>query len=110
MLVSSPYATNEVLKNLGKLPVIASATWVDLRCGLSQADDVVALDRPVIFESTKDRPILFTALASADVLLTLDRDDFASILGGTFYGLRIRLPFDFLEEERNAGRLRVPKQ
>ena len=61
-----------------------------------------------MFPTGKDRPILFTALAWSQVLLTLDRQDFIGLLGGTFYGLRIRPPFEFLEEERAAGRLLFP--
>jgi hypothetical protein len=68
-------------------------------------DDVVSLDRPVIFSASKDRPILFTALAWSNVLLTLDKADFVDILGGRFYGLDVLLPYDFLERERTAGRL-----
>jgi len=40
------------------------------------------------------------------VLLTLDRSDFGSMLGNTFYGLSILTPGMFLERERAAGRLR----
>ncbi len=68
-----------------------------------------SLDRPVAFAASKDRPILFTALAWSHILLTLDREDFANFLGGEFYGLRVRLPFDFLEEERAAGRLKISR-
>jgi hypothetical protein len=68
-------------------------------------DDVLTLDRAVVFEPAKDRPILFTALAWADVLLTLDRADFGALLGSTFYGLAIVTPGLFLERERAAGRL-----
>ena len=106
LLFSSPYALNEVLRNLPKLPPIATTEWLRLRPQLSLVDDVVSLDRPVIFAASKDRPILFTALAWADVLLTLDQADFSDVLGGTFYGLNVRLPYDFLERERAAGRLR----
>ncbi len=105
MLVSSPYAVNEVLRNLPKLPVGATSEWLRLRWRVSLADDVVSLDRPTIFGASKDRPILFTALASADVLLTLDKADFAELLGGDFYGLRVLLPYSFLAEERAAGRI-----
>ena len=35
-------------------------------------DDVLTIDRPVVFDVGKDRPILFSALAWADVLLTLE--------------------------------------
>ena len=41
----------------------------------------------------------------AQVLLTLDRVDFRELLGGSFYGLTVLLPSDFLERERSAGRL-----
>jgi len=71
-------------------------------------DDVVFLDKPVIFAASKDRPILFTALAWSTVLLTLDRADFADLLGGQFYGLDALLPYDLLQRERDAGRLSEP--
>lgn len=105
MLVSSPYALNEVRRNLPKLPPSATAEWLRLRPQVRVVDDVVSLDRPVIFAAGKDRPILFTALAWAEVLLTLDKADFAGLLGGTFYGLSVLLPYDFLGRERAAGRL-----
>lgn len=69
-------------------------------------DDVFTLDRPAVFEVAKDRPILFSALAWADVLLTLDRGDFAGLLDQVFYGLWITKPGTFLQRERDAGRLR----
>jgi hypothetical protein len=53
------------------------------------------------------RPILFSALAWADVLLTLDRADFGKRLNTTFYGLAILTPGMFLERERASGRLRL---
>jgi hypothetical protein len=68
-------------------------------------DDVVTLDRPVIFEAGKDRPILFGALAWADVLLTVDQAGFGGILGGKFYDLPVFKPGTFLQRERSAGRL-----
>lgn len=105
VLVCSPYALNEVLRNLPKLPASATTEGLRLRPKVTVVDDVVSLDRPVVFGASKDRPILFTALAWADVLLTLDKADFAEVLGGTFYGLRVLLPYDFLEHERAAGRL-----
>jgi hypothetical protein len=53
---------------------------------------------------------LFTALAWSNVLLTLDKADFADILGGRFYGLDVLLPYSFLERERAAGRLINPSK
>jgi predicted nucleic acid-binding protein len=103
LLQSSPYALEEVLRNLPKLRAAATAQWVRLRPQLNVVDDVVSLDRPTIFPATKDRPILFTALAWADVLLTLDKTDFGDMLGSTFYGLKVMLPYEFLREQRVAG-------
>ena len=103
-LVATPYVIQEVLKNLNKLPREATAVWVRLRTELVILDDVVTLDRPVIFEAGKDRPILFSALAWSDVLLTLDKTDFAGFLGGTFYDLPVLKPADFLRRERSSGR------
>ncbi len=105
VLVSSPYALNEVLRNLGKLPGPATSEWLRLRPQVTMGDDVVSLDRPVVFGASKDRPILFTALAWAEVLLTLDKADFGELLGRTFYGLSVLLPYNFLARERSAGRL-----
>lgn len=106
-LLSSPYAVEEVLRNLDKLPLAATAEWILLRNRIDLVDDVVSLDRPVIFAASKDRPILFTALAWADVLITLDKDDFGDVLRSTFYGMHVLLPYDFLAQERDAGRLSV---
>jgi len=52
-------------------------------------------------------PLLFTALAWADVLITLDKMDFIDVLGDTFYGLPVFLPYDFLAHERQAGRVKL---
>ena len=97
---------NEVVKNLHVFSASGTSEWLRLKRLLVLSDDVVSLDRPAIFTAGKDRPILFTALAHAQVLLTLDRGDFRDLLGGSFYGLTVLLPSDFLERERSAGRLR----
>lgn len=47
-------------------------------------DDVLTLDRPAVFLAGKDRPILFGALAWADVLLTLDQNDFGALMDKHF--------------------------
>jgi predicted nucleic acid-binding protein len=104
-LFASPYVTGEVIRNLRKLPAAATAEWVKLRRALIVVDDVVTLDRIVIFPVPKDRPVLFTAFASSQVLLTLDRGDFAGLLAHQFYGMPILTPLDFLKAERRAHRL-----
>jgi hypothetical protein len=105
MLVATPYVIREVLTNLKKLPPNAQAVWHELQGDLRIVEDVVTIDRPAVFGPSKDRPILFSALAWADVLLTLDGNDFGGFLGGTFYDLPVFKPGDFLQRERAAGRL-----
>jgi hypothetical protein len=69
-------------------------------------DDVFTLDRPSVFGTAKDKPILFSALAWADVLLTLDAHDFGELFGNRFYGLVIAKPGAFQLAERLGDRLR----
>lgn len=106
VLVTTPYAIEEVLRNLSNFPPSATAAWAGLRPALLVMDDVLTLDRPAVFQAGKDRPILFSALAWADVLLTLDQGDFGGLMDKPFYGLRIIKPGKFLEQERAAGRLK----
>jgi predicted nucleic acid-binding protein len=105
-LLTSPWVLGEVTRNLIKFPPTVTADWLRLRPQLVIVDDVVSLDRALVFPASKDRPVLLSALASAQVLLTLDREDFIGVLGTQCYGLPIVLPFDSLERERAAGRLR----
>ena len=104
--ITIPYVLEEVARNLKNLPSEASANWVHLRPQLMIEDNVLSLDRPTIFAPAKDRPILFSALAWADVLLTLDSKDFGELLGSEFYGLAVLRPGAFLEGEREMNRLR----
>jgi hypothetical protein len=104
--LASPYLIEEVLANLPNLPATATANWARLRPDLALMVDVLTIDRAAVFEPAKDRPILFTALAWSEVLLTLDRADFGSLLGGTFYGVSILTPGMFVERERAEGRIR----
>jgi predicted nucleic acid-binding protein len=105
ILVATPYVIEEVLHNLPDFPPAVSADWASLRPMLEIMDDVLTLDRPVVFEVAKDRPILFSALAWADILLTLDRGDFGGLMEKPFYDLLVLKPGNFLERERTAGRL-----
>lgn len=104
-LVATPYVVDEVLHNLPLLPAAATSAWARLRSALWIRDDVLTLDRAVVFPASKDRPVLFSALAWADSLLTLDRSDFGALLGHEFYGLPVLTPGAFLARERSAGRL-----
>jgi predicted nucleic acid-binding protein len=104
-LLASPWVRNEVEKNLGKFPFDTTAAWVGIRSKISLVDDVVSIDRALVFPASKDRPVLITALAWADILLTLDREDFIKVLGSSCYGMPILLPAEFLIRERKFGRL-----
>lgn len=105
ILLTSSYVLEEVLANLPLLPASATPNWARLEPDLAVMDDVLTLDRIAVFEPAKDRPVLFTALAWSEVLLTLDRADFGALLGNSFYGLSILTPGMFLERERAGGRL-----
>lgn len=107
--MASPYVVTEVNRNLTKLSISATGDWDRLRKQLVLVDDIVSLNLPAVFPASKDRPVLFTALALSEALLTLDREDFVTLLGREFYGLRVRLPYEFLQEERAAGRLKIEK-
>jgi hypothetical protein len=69
-------------------------------------DDVMTFLWPVVGLPAKDRPILMSACAWADVLLTHDKRDFAELIGGEFYGLAVISPGQFLSRMRGAARLK----
>ena len=105
-LLVSPWVLREVRDNLANKPPDAARAWVSLRGKATVEDDELTFDWPIVFEASKDKPVLFSALACADVLLTLDRRDFRDLLGQTIYGLRVLTPGEFLRIERESGRLR----
>jgi len=104
-LIVTPYVIQEVSRNFDKVPGDAEAVWSRLRNELVILRDVITLDRPSLFSVSKDRPILYSALAWADILLTIDRGDFGDLMGGKFYDLPISKPRDFLNHERDLGRI-----
>ena len=104
-LVVSPWVLREVRENLVTKPPEATHAWLNLRKRTIVEDDELAFDWPLVFPITKDKPVLCTALASADILLSLDRNDFRSLLDKTVYGLQILTPGKFLQSQREAGRI-----
>ena len=104
-LIVSPWVLREVRDNLANKPPEAVRAWVSLRAKATVENDELTFDWPIVFEASKDKPVLFSALACADVLLTLDRRDFRDLLGQTIYGLRVLTPGEFLRIERENGRL-----
>jgi predicted nucleic acid-binding protein len=91
-LVISQWVLREMRENLADLPLSATRVWLDLRNQLVVEDDELTFDWPLLFHVTKDKPVLCTALACADVLLTLDRRDFGSLLDQSVYDLRVLTP------------------
>ena len=104
-ILASPWVVGEARHNIDKFGAEVSETWQRLEEQLSIVADVVSLDRALVFPVAKDRPVLVTALAWADVLLTLDRADFTNLLGSACYGMPIMLPSEILSRERAAGRI-----
>jgi predicted nucleic acid-binding protein len=102
-LLVSPWVLREVRDNLANKPPAAASAWAALRGRVTVEGDELAFDWPLNFFVTKDKPVLITALACADVLLTLDRRDFRSLIGQTVYGLRVLTPGEYLRIEREAG-------
>jgi hypothetical protein len=105
-LMTSAFVVAEVTRNLPRLRPQAAQDWTQLRPMLSAVRDVWTMDRPAVFGPAKDRPVLFTACAWSEVLLTLDRGDFGPVMGTGFYELDVLTPGDLLERERASGRLR----
>lgn len=73
LLLAGGYVIGEVRANIGALGEQAVADWRRLESALNLVRDQFVVDWPVVFAPAKDRPVLFTALAFADVLLTLDK-------------------------------------
>jgi hypothetical protein len=96
-LVAGNYVLREVERNVRhRLNAAARAEWQKLRPALTAVADEFTHPWAVIFPASKDRPVLFTAAAVADVLLTLDRADFGGVMSAGFYGLAVMKPGDFL--------------
>ena len=105
-LLTCDYVVREVERNLReRLPETARQEWRKLRPSLGVVENELTHPWPVVFPAAKDRPVLFTAAATANVLLTLDRADFGALFTTGFYGLPVIKPGDFLWLERSQGRL-----
>ena len=105
-LLASTYVLGEVRTNVPRLGPAAVQAWEEFGTRLIRVEDKLVFDWPVVFAPSKDRPILFSAAAFADILLTLDWGDFGPLMSTGFYGLPIMKPGQFLERERASGRLR----
>ena len=98
--MAGAYVMGEVRINIGALGKQAVSDWRRLQTDLQLVRDQFVVNWPVVFAPAKDRPVLFTALAFSDVLLTLDKRDFGPLMGAGFYGLEIMKPGDFLKRNQ----------
>ena len=99
-ILASGYVMGEVRANIESLGKQAVSDWRRLESDLRLVRDQFVVNWPVVFAPAKDRPVLFTSLAFADVLLTLDKRDFGPLMGVGFYGLEIMKPRDFLKRNQ----------
>jgi predicted nucleic acid-binding protein len=98
-LVTADYCISEVEKNVRKHPS-GAVDWVRIvRARLESVGSVYVIDRPIVFDATKDKPVILSAIGSdADYLVTSDTTDFAHVLGTVVYGVKVRTPKSFLQE------------
>ncbi len=98
-LITADYCLAEVEKNVLKHPSGAARWNRIIRPALEVVGSIYVIDRPIVFDATKDRPVILSAIGSdADYLVTSDTTDFAHVLGTTVYGVNIRTPKAFLLE------------
>jgi predicted nucleic acid-binding protein len=98
-LITADYCLSEVERNVRRHRTGATDWRRLVRPRLRIIGSVYVIDRPLVFERTKDRPVLLSAIASnADYLVTLDTTDFGHLLGTVVYGVKVRAPRAFLAE------------
>ena len=98
-LVTADYCIAEVDRNVGKHPAGAIGWRGTVRQRLTLVGSVYVFDWPIVFDATKDRPVILSAIGcGADYLVTSDTTDFAHVLGTVVYGVKVRTPKSFLLE------------
>lgn len=98
-LITADYCISEVEKNVRKHPAGAVDWNRIIRDRLEVVGSVYVIDRPIVFDATKDRPVILSAIGSNSAyLVTSDTTDFAHILGTVVYGVKVRTPKSFLQE------------
>lgn len=96
-LISANYCRAETSKNIVKLGAEAVLRWPEMQTEVEWVPNALTSRKPLLLAASKDKPVLISALAAkCDVLLTLDRTDFALLLGTTVYGMGVSTPRDFL--------------
>ena len=97
--MTADYCLAEGERNLTK-HASGAARWNDnIRTALEVVGSIYVLDRPIVFDAAKDRPVLLSAIGSgAEYRVTLDTPDFAHVLGASVSGVKIHTPKTFLLE------------
>jgi predicted nucleic acid-binding protein len=98
-LITANYCISEVEKNVLKHPSGAIRWNHTIRRSLEVVGSIYVIDRPIVFDASKDKPVILSAIGSnADYLITSDTTDFAHVLGTIVYGVNVRTPKMFLLE------------
>jgi predicted nucleic acid-binding protein len=98
-LITADYCLAEVEKNIAKHPSGVTRWSRSIQPCLEVVGSIYVLDRPIVFDATKDKPVILSAIGgAANYLVTLDTTDFAHVLGTTVYGVNVRTPKTFLFE------------
>lgn len=101
-LITADHCVDEVENNLHRMTAGERLRWNHrVKPRVESVVTRLALDRPLVFDVTKDKPVIISALAAeADFLVTLDRHDFERWLGSEIYGLRIVRPSFLMRGDR----------
>lgn len=105
-LLTTPYVLLEVTRNLSNLSSHGIYDWNVLRRQLVVTQDMPLFNRSATSEPAQANSILSSAMACAESLLTLDDEDFGSLMQTTLCGLVILRPGVFLKQLRASGRLK----
>lgn len=98
-LITADYCVAEVERNVFKHPSGTTRWNRIIGPSLEIVGSIYVIDRPIVFDATKDKPVILSAIGSgADYLVTSDITDFAHVLGTTVYGVNVCTPKMFLLE------------
>jgi predicted nucleic acid-binding protein len=87
-LVTADYCAAEVEKNVRKHSAGPSRWRQFIQPRLDIIGSIYVIDRPIVFDATKDKPVLLSAIGcGAEYLVTSDTTDFGHVLDTVVYGV-----------------------